>query len=111
MGTVLDCWQEGTVIDGEGRGARAGRGSRSGEVRFFRVGLLRGYCETRPADTRDDQFGRSQKWESAKSPFDAGIGCARSISSGADPKKPAPHPPMLRAPRVRQARTRFEARP
>jgi len=56
-------------------------------------------------------FGRAQKWELAKSPDDAGIGCARSISSGADTRETAPHPPVLHDTRVRQVRTRIEQDP
>ena len=71
-------------------------------MRVSRGGLLRRHCETRPADTRDALYGCAQKDTSAKSPLVAEIGCARGISSGADPKKPAPHPPVLRAPRGRK---------
>ena len=34
------------------------------------------------------EYWRAQKWKLAKSPHDAGIGCARSISSGADTREP-----------------------
>src|SRR6476659_2379114 len=69
-------------------------------------GLQRGHCETRPADTRDALYGRAQKDALAKSPDDAGIGCARGISSGAAARSHAPPPSTLTAACAREVSAR-----
>jgi len=51
-------------------------------------------------------FGRAQKWELAKSPDDAGIGCARGISSGAAARSHAPPTSTLTAACAREGSTR-----
>src|SRR6476646_9289861 len=85
----------------------AGGGDRGGwGCAFLAAAYWEGTARLGPP-THAMTFGRAQKWSSAKSPDDAGIGCARSISSGADTRETAPHPPVLRAPRVRQVRARI----
>src|SRR6476646_8947495 len=86
----------------------AGGGERGGwRCAFLAAAYWEGTARLDPP-THAMTFGRAQKWGLAKSPFDAEIGCARGISSGAAARSHAPPTSTLTAACAREVPSRTE---